>query len=190
MSDYVDPNSMAENAGGVFLSKKKFKELRKDILKLSPLRTIYYNKQFNRISQYLLDGDTQPAIVKSVSPLIVSAYSDEMDAVVLLRFPDALSAKYNLVPGSRLVTSNVYSVRPKMAKDITPGDNYLGNYYNFTPTVQLFLSDKEEYIINRVNMFDEDHWSYVQQLTADKDSSLVRDGFEPVTKFNLLFMIF
>lgn len=54
--------------------------LRDDVLKVPFLKKGYYNRQFERINQYLAYGDTQPAVVSSLNPLVISAYSDEMDA--------------------------------------------------------------------------------------------------------------
>lgn len=192
MENYVDPASMAENAGAVRLSREKFAELRDDILKVSGAKKAYFNKQYKRISQYLQNGDTQPAVVASVSPLIVSAYSDEMDAVVFLRFPDELTAKYGLQAGTRLVTSCVYTSGDKIAKDLRPGQRYLEQFSDVTPVVQLFLSDEEAMIRARTELFNEDVWSRVTDLTQERTAQKIapRDGFGYFTEFNLLFMIF
>ncbi|MDE5754270.1 MAG: hypothetical protein K2H89_07000 [Oscillospiraceae bacterium] len=192
MENYVDPNSFASNPGEVCLSEHKFAQLRDDILHLSFLKKLYYNKQFRRINQYLLNGDTQPAIVVSVNPLIISAYSDEMDAVVFLRFPEKLADIYHLSTGMRLVTSNIYFEGDKIAKDIQTGDEYLNQYSDYTPIVQLFLCDAENGILNRTALFDEQIWYKVMRMTEQKASEnpKPRDGFYYLTKFSLLFLIF
>ncbi len=192
MENYVDPDSMASNSGSVRLSKQKFTELRDNVLKIGMVKKLYYNKQFRRIDQYLQNGDTQPAIVVSESPFIVSAYSDEMDAVIFLKFPDELAIRYNLKKGSRLVTSNIYFLGSKISSDIQTGSNYLNQYVEFTPVVQLFLCDDENYIINRTGIFNEEMWNRVIMLTEERENKNIapRDGFYYFTKFNLLFMIF
>lgn len=192
MENYVDPNSHAENAGGITLSREKYDFLRDNILKLSGLKKAYFNKQAKRMGQYLKNGDTQPAVVVSESPFIIAVYSDELDGVQFVKFPEVLAEMYNLHTGSRLVCSNVYTPGTKPVRDIKAGPGYLGQYCDFTPTVQLFLADEENYVRSRTDLFPEEHWRMVEELAQQRFSKRhkVRDGFAPMTKFRLLFMIF
>lgn len=192
MSNYVNENSMASNPGAVCLSREKFKELRDKILRVNPLKKIYFNKQFKRIDQYLRNGDTQPAIVVSVSPLIISVYSEDMDAVLFLKFPEELAAKYGLSVGARLVSTNVYFEGTKLAKDIQTGTGYTHSFVNFTPVIPLFLSNDEGFIRSRVNLFEEAEWNRLKLLTEERAAKNIapRDGFYYFTEFNILFMIF
>jgi hypothetical protein len=192
MANYIDEKSMASNPGAVCLSREKFKELRDTILRVNPLKKIYFNKQFRRIDQYLRNGDTQPAVVVSISPLIISVYSEDMDAVLFLKFPEELASKYGLIAGSRLVSSNVYFEGTKLAKDIQTGSGYTHSFVNFTPVIPLFLSSDEEFIRSRINLFEEDVWNRLKILTEEKASKNIapRDGFYYFTEFNILFMIF
>lgn len=192
MGNYVDSNTVAENAGGVRLSEEKFAQVRDEILKLSFIKKMYCNKQFQRINDFMVHGDTQPAVVYSVNPLIISAYSDEMDGVVFLEFPDELAEMYNLRAGMRLVTSNVYKVGMKVSKDITVGSGYLKRYTDFTPIVQLFLTKDEDYSMKRTELFDEEIWKKVESLTAEyaHSGNKPRNGFFYLTKFNGGSMIF
>ncbi|MBO6113652.1 MAG: hypothetical protein J6P57_01210 [Lachnospiraceae bacterium] len=163
------------------LSKKKFKYIRDKLIVISPKVKKAYNNQFDRIDEFLSCGDTQPAIVKSVEPLIISAYSDELDAVIFLRFPDVLVDKYKLKIDDRLVTSNIYErYVDGFEKDISPGDFWLGRYSNYNPLVQLFLSDEEDFIRKRIELFDEDKWKRVEMLTQEKHNNgkfVCRYGF-------------
>lgn len=192
MSNYVDENSMASNPGAFCLSMEKFKELRDKILKVNPLKKIYFNKQFRRIDQYLRNGDTQPAVVVSLSSFVISVYSEDMDAVLFLKFPEELAAKYGLSTGSRLVSSNIYFEGAKIAKDIHTGVGYTHSFADFTPVIPLFLSNDEGFIRNRINLFDEAEWNRLRLLTEEKALNHIapRDGFYYFTKFNILFMIF
>ncbi|MBQ7380815.1 MAG: hypothetical protein IJW69_01885 [Clostridia bacterium] len=128
----------------------------------------------------LFYGDTQPAIVVSVNPLLIAAYSDEMDAVVMLRFPMEFVEKYNLSVGSRLTTSNVYFTGNQFASDIFVGKNYCQRYVDFVPIVQLFIGKQDEKIHEKIQLFSEDIWNTVadkatQYIKAHSDLS--RDGF-------------
>lgn len=191
--NYVDPNTIASAPTDVSLSRTKFVYLRDEVFKVSPLKKIYYNKQFKRINQYLLNGDTQPAIVASIDPLIISAYSTDMDAVLLLRFPQELVNMYHLEKGMKLVTTNIYFEGDKVAKDIIPGEEYTHDWVNYVPMIPLFLCDNETAIRQMPEMFDEMLWTKVIRMTEEKSANKKiksRDGFYYFTKFNLLFMIF
>ncbi|MDE6626165.1 MAG: hypothetical protein K2K56_07330 [Lachnospiraceae bacterium] len=185
MKNYMDQTTSAQNAGEVHLSKRKFKELRDDVLKVPFLKKGYYNRQFERINQYLAHGDTQPAVVTSLNPLVISAYSDEMDAVVLLRFPYEMQNMYILKKGMRLVTSNVYFRGSQIAADIIVGEKYLNRWVDFIPMVQLFLSDDEEFIKQRIGMFQEEMWERVEILTEKRikqnNNIKMRNGFYYLT---------
>lgn len=179
MGNYTDPTTFAENSGNVKLSETKFAQVRDDILKLSGLEKSNYNSNFERINEFIMEGDTQPAVVYSVAPLIISAYSDEMDGVVFLEFPDQLTEMYDLQKGTRLVTSNMYKYGNKPVKDINAGDDYLKRYSDFTPIVQLFLTDSENYAMRRTELFDEQVWDRVNRLTEEysRSGNEAREGF-------------
>lgn len=179
MGSYTDPNTYAENSGNVELSERKFAQVRDDILELPVLEKSRYNSNFERINEFMMKGDTQPAIVYSVNPLIISAYSDEMDGVVFLEFPERLAEIYNLHEGMRLVTSNVYKYGSKTVRDINAGVGYLKRYSDFTPIVQLFLTDREDYAMRRTELFDEEVWDRVNFLTEEYSHSgnKAREGF-------------
>ena len=181
MSLFFNNNSYAENPGNVKLSRKKCRQLKNRLCKNFMLKI---NFDLNRIpvSRWIRFGDTQPALVYSIEPLIISAYSDEMDAVVFLRFPDFLTDRYKLNVGDILASSNVYTERSDeiVADDIFIGENYLERYHDFTPIIQLFLSDDEEAIKFNAGIFDRNTLQRVQDLTeeyADRHLELCREGF-------------
>lgn len=176
----------AEHPGNVKFKYKKYYFVRKLVCK-----NISEQSRFDFAIQYmsniLMQGDTQPALVQSVSPLIVSAYSDEMDAVVFLRFPDELVEAYGLTPGMRLVTSTGYErLKDKVAPDIFPESDFSGLYGDFIPIVQLFLAGKKQILFSggdqeireRPAIFSEEIWQKVEKKTAEyAGRGLCRDGF-------------
>ncbi len=192
MKNYIAPNTY--NAGNVKLSEEKFRQVRDEILKISFIGKIQYNGRFQRINEIMMKGDTQPAVVYSVNPLIISAYSDEMDGVVFLEFPDELVEMYNLYEGMRLVTSNGYDYGFKVAKEISASVGYKKRYADFIPIVQLFLTDSENYAMGRTELFDEKMWDRVNYLTKEHSYSgkKARKGFYYMTKINggMIFCIF
>ncbi|MBO7176077.1 MAG: hypothetical protein J6W14_01770, partial [Clostridia bacterium] len=75
----------ADNPGKVKFSYKKYYSFRNRINTKFSGR-FYSDMQIENVMRVLLYGDTQPALVMSTEPLLIAAYSDEMDAVVMLRF--------------------------------------------------------------------------------------------------------
>ncbi|MCM1132777.1 MAG: hypothetical protein NC340_04830 [Ruminococcus flavefaciens] len=197
MGNYVDPGTFAENAGNVGLSAEKFIQVLYGIIKVPFLVKATYNSNFERINDYMMNGDTQPAVVYSVKPLIISAYSDEMDGVVFLEFPEQFAEKYNLYEGMRLVTSNVYQYGKRPVKDINAGAGYLKRYSDFTPIVQLFLTDSENYARRRTMLFGEEVWDRVNLLTEEyaRSGKKPRRGFyyltavSPAVMFGIICII-
>ncbi len=174
------------NPGGAVLSSEKFYQVRDDILHLKGLQKMYYTRQYERIRQHLLRGDTQPALVISLEPVVISAYSDELDAVLLLRFPDTLLDYYRLTPGMRLVTSNTYDYGFVTPKDIKEGAGSSNRYANVYPLVQFFLCENEAESLRKTDLFSETTWQYVQGLTDLRlsDNPRMRDGFSAIIKFD------
>lgn len=185
--DYLDPNSYASEPGNIHISDEKWNEVAW-LLGLNFFEKLRYNRNRKYIDDYIFRGDSQPAVVMSTSPLIISAYSDEMDAVMLLRFPDVLAEKYGIEPGTRLTTSNTYSmfadysrVKPEyVADDIIPGKKFSGQYFDFRPIVTIFLSDDMDIIEQHTNHVPEQLWEYVEKLSRRYYESFpdrFRDGF-------------
>lgn len=171
--------SQAENQANVKFSYKKYYSFRNKInTKFS--ERFRSDMKIDFVMRSLLYGDTQPAIVVSTNPLLIAAYSDEMDAVVMLQFPKEFAEQYNLAVGTRLTTSNVYFNGAAVADDIHVGEKYSRQYADFVPIVQLFLGKKDEKIMEKVNLFNEDVWQTVSEK-ADEYVRLypnrARDGF-------------
>lgn len=184
---HLDPNTYASEPGNIHISDEKWNDVAQ-LLGLSFFEKLKLSKARKFIDSYIFFGDTQPAVVMSTSPLTISAYSDEMDAVMLLRFPDILAEKYGLEVGTRLTTSNTYSMfagyarvsRADVANDIIPGKNFSGQYFDFRPIVTLFLSDDTDKISWHTERVPEPLWEYVEKLSREyvkKFLGRCRDGF-------------
>ena len=174
---HYDPNTYATNPGGVSLSRRKLREIRKYLPFFS--RLFIDDNTYEKLDQWLRLGATNPAIVKSLNPLIISAYAEDVDAVVFLKFPDELAKIYGLEVGTRLVTSNIfYKWEPK---DVIPGEYSTQAYSDFTPVVQLFLSDDHIKIIKRPETIPEKMWDRLIFLTKEKETKYPkmkpRNGF-------------
>lgn len=178
---YLDKETFAENPGNVTISNKKYYKIKK-LLSLNFNDSIYFYKQKKKLNEFMKFGDTQPAIVYSISPLLIAAYSDEMDAVLMLKFPEELAKQYKLTVGTRIVTSNVYVHKNQfgISEDIFIGENYLNRYRDFIPIVALFLSRNESFLKNQTNLFNESTWQVVKEKASEytkKHPDLYRNGF-------------
>lgn len=171
--------SQAENQANVKFSYKKYYSFRKKIgTKFS--ERFRADMKIDFVARALLYGDTQPAVVVSTAPLLIGAYSDEMDAVVMLRFPEEFAKQYDLTVGTRMTTSNVYFSKGAIADDIHVGEKYSRQYTDFSPLVQLFFGKKDDKIKQKTELFGEDTWQAVTEkakeyLRLNPDCS--RDGF-------------
>lgn len=178
---YVNRDMYAENSGNMKISNLKWEEL-PTILQMTKKEQKFANKQFKKISEYVAGGDMQPAIVVKTSPLIISAYSDEMDAVVMLKFPSEFAKRYHLEEKMRLLTCNVYW--PKdifgVASDIIVGKNYLKRYRDVIPVLSLFFVDNERLYFKKVKKIKEEAWARTEELTIEYlkvKPNVVRNGF-------------
>lgn len=156
----------AENQANVKFSHKKYYGFR-SLINSGFAEKFYSDMQIDYVSRALCYGDTQPAVVVSLAPLLIAAYSDEMDAVVMLSFPDELAEKYSLSVGARLTTSNVYFYGERCAEDIFPGAAFTRRYADFMPIVQLFVGKNDDKIREKVKLFDEAVWQKAEQCAAE-----------------------
>ncbi len=91
------------------------------------------------LAEYMAFGDSRAAVVLEVEPLLVAAYTDELDCVALLMYLDggvpgyprdvskSLCQAHNLQAGTRLLTVNTYDFGEKIGADLIPGVGNLGN---------------------------------------------------------------
>ena len=169
----------ADHQARVKFSYKKYYSFRNRINTKFSGR-FYSDMQIERVTNALFYGDTQPALVVSTEPLLVAAYSDEMDAVVMLRFPSEFVGKYELTTGTRLTTSNVYFEGERVVSDIFIGVGYLRRWVDFMPVVQLFLGKQDDKIRAKTALFEENVWDRVTELAEAyiyEHPDLCRDGF-------------
>ena len=158
MSKYHDDNTFASDPGGVTLDVKKLEYFK---LQLSFLRKIlsYLKYPDELLDEHLDSGDSRAAVVIKTEPsLIVSAYTDELDCVVLLKFPNTFVEKYNLKVGMKLLTVNTYFYGSEPESDLYFGENNCHRYSNFYPLIADFLSSDLGKVQNRINSISDKEW--------------------------------
>jgi hypothetical protein len=182
------PPVMASNPGGVTVSERKLRYLRPDLYGFSGFRRKVREavgldwKQREYIDQHLQNGDTRAAVVVSVAPLRVAAYTDELDCVAIVEYPDEFVEEYGLREGSRLLTVNTYFRHIQPAADLVPGPRSSGNWSGFHPMIAEFVSDDLPRIKQRKAELSDEEWkrAYKMGLARLKEQpGLARDGRPP-----------
>jgi hypothetical protein len=193
VSRFIDERTSASDPGAVVLSDARLAEIEPALFttrtfKCGPTCSIDHpaSEIRERLREHLLRGDSRAAVVVSVSPLVVAAFSDDLDAVALLSFPPELAERYGLSVGSRLLTVNLYVNVPAAhgderlyAVDLVPGPARSG-WSNFMPLIADFVSDDRDRIESRKRGISEEEWSRAERLTQTRIAALgletARDG--------------
>jgi hypothetical protein len=187
----LDDSTEASHPGNVNLSHAKLKRFHPELystmkwlsfLIRNPAMFGSAGKGYWRthIEEHLMYGDSRAAVVVSTRPLLVAAYTDEIDCVALLQFEASLVEEYGLEIGSRLLTINTYSdFEGSYEKDLTPGRDAYGQYGNFSPFIAEFLTDDFEILERRKEEIEEDEWLRAANLADEyisKANAKARDG--------------
>ena len=164
----LDHNIQASCPAEVWLSHAKLKKLLPELYSLASKwiwrrRRSYWLTYFEG---HLFYGDSRAAVVVSTSPLLVAAYTDEIDCIALLRFDDSLVSEYELRIGSRLITVNrYYDIEDSgYESDLVPGAATTGRYGNFMPLIADFLTHDVERLAERKAEINEGEWVRTETL--------------------------
>jgi hypothetical protein len=109
-------------------------------------------------ADHLSHGDSRAAVVVSVAPLLVAAYTDEIDCIALLQFPDDLLGEYDLHVRDRLLTVNRYVAGGLLAPDLEDGRLSYHRFSNFQPMIADFLTEDSDRLRQRKIRIGEDEW--------------------------------
>ncbi|MBL8889981.1 MAG: hypothetical protein JNL67_08380 [Planctomycetaceae bacterium] len=156
--------STASDPGQLELSHDKLQILRPDLYGLAgfwqsiKVRLGRSWDQKQQVARQLLRGDSRAAVVVSTAPLLVAAYTDELDCVAMLRFPDSLVGPYGLKIGCRLLTVNFYDNDCDLARDLFPGPKNTQNWNNFGPLIADFLTSDQQRLLQRKKQISESEW--------------------------------
>jgi hypothetical protein len=170
MSKYHDNRTAASDPGGLRLSIDLLRQIEPafgELLGPALDRSRDAAELVERLDEHLRLGDTRAACCVSVEPLLVAAYSDELDCVALLSFPGWLADRFGLLPGFRLLTVNTYMDEANLAPDLVAGPRQLGRYTNFYPVIADFVSEDTERIDQRKATISEEEWRRCDELGED-----------------------
>ncbi|HEX5105458.1 MAG TPA: hypothetical protein VFV87_16685 [Pirellulaceae bacterium] len=170
MSKYHNDNSHASDPGQFALAPHRFRRLEPAARGLTGWlwRQFWDGRSFEELlDEHLNLGDTRAAMVVATQPLVVAAYTDELDCVALLGFPEWLVGEFALRPGTRLLTVNTYETGDQVMSDLVPGPEDTQNYVNFFPVIADFFSDDQDRIVPRKAQIDEREWRRCQAMASE-----------------------
>ena len=158
MSKYHNDNTRASDPGGVRLSDDKLRRLHPELYGLRAFFDKRLKEEREVIAEHMRLGDSRAAVVMSAYPLLVAAYSDDLDCAALLMFDSRLSDDYGLDVGSRLLTVNTYAHDPALAPDLWRGPAASSPWTNFMPVIAEFVSDDGDRIEQRKARITPQEW--------------------------------
>jgi hypothetical protein len=181
----LDDSTKASDPGRIDISHIKMSQFHPELYQQGDLNSpSKYSATEQRFwnthhAEHLLCGDSRAAMVASIEPLLVAAYTDELDCIAMLRFPDDLVREYELNIYQKLLTVNLYRYGQTVA-DLENGPASYHRYGNFTPFIAEFLSDDRMQIEHRKTQILEAEWRRTQRLAriyiAKHGETRVRDG--------------
>jgi len=132
------------------------------------------------VEDNLRQGGCGAAVVVSATPLLIAAYSGEIDCVALLRFSDQFAAKYDLRTGARLLAVNIHlEWNFFLPEDLNPGPRQTGKYRNFAPLIVEFLTDDAEVANQKKAEIAEAEWRRAEAIGKEylnQNGEKARDG--------------
>jgi hypothetical protein len=123
----LDDNTQASDPGGIRISREKLQLISPELCEPRGLWKLFGGfsprQQFWQLglAEHMMHGDSRAAIVVERAPLLVAAYTDELDCVALLSFPQWLAERYALTAGGRLLTVNLYEDGTSPVSDLWNG---------------------------------------------------------------------
>jgi len=160
----LDDSTFASDPGRITLSHDKLRVLRPDLYGLrglwKSLRSVLGVGRPERvyIEEQMQHGDSRAAVVVSTCPLLIAAYTDELDCVAMLRFPDEFVHQHQLSDGTRLLTVNCYGRAPYCAPDLIFGPNYKHRWTGFHPIIAEFVTEHDRRVEARKREIPEEEW--------------------------------
>jgi hypothetical protein len=181
----LDDATFASDPGRIVLSHAKLRLLRPDLYGFQgfcrwlreKFQAAFPEKVY--IEEQLQNGDSRAAVVVSTAPLLIAAYTDELDCIALLRFPYEFVVQYDLREGKRLLTVNTYRQGGQVSADLIPGPNQLHRWTGFHPIIAEFVSDSQQRIEVRKKHILEAEWQRTFSLGKEyvaRRPGVARDG--------------
>lgn len=176
----LDNASGASNPGDFVFSAKRMRELQPELLhddawaahlQRHPLEghDLDHHRRgwwSTHVQERLRHGDARAAVVVSLEPLLIAAYSDDLDCVALVHFDEAVAREHGWQLGARLITVNTYRNDPagKVAADLQPGPNAAGGWHDFGPLIADVFSEETGKLAKVKATISEAEWRRAEEL--------------------------
>ena len=184
MSKYHDDSTFATDSIGVELNLDKLKFLMPEIF--SPIQKLKYklkkwglSSYIERIWEHIKLGDSQGAIVVKTNPLLIAAYNEDIDCVVMLKFERKIQDKFNFKVKDRLICVNTFGSTSNLQSDLIPGENNSEMWTLVHPIIADLISDSEIQLERRKKEIGESGYEYIWKLAneyLEKKSGVHRNG--------------
>lgn len=173
----------ASHAGRFKFSQERFRSLYPEYFRFfgrkSPSDDRTLDECYESLQDHLQRGDTRAAVVVSTDPILVAAFTDELDCIAMLQFPHRPKATGRLEVGSRLLTSNMYHNKLNIASDLRPGERDTQRFQNFHPVIADFFADDHFSVLQRKEAIAEDEWECAMEMGQKyrkERPDYIRDG--------------
>ena len=159
------------------------------------------NERFKtHVAEHLRYGLAEVALVVRVEPLLIAAYTAEIDCVAFLAFfdevrphpvygqfyPEGLAREFiqrhRVTQGSRLLAVNTFATvadEGSYAPDLRPGPKERGIYGNFAPFIADFLALNLPVVEERKRAVEEWEWQRCEGMADAYWNHVVEGGIEP-----------
>ena len=142
---YHDNQTTASNAGQINLSLTRLVQIEPMLASPPPaiLSDASHSYWMGAVSlKHVWFGDSRAAVVVDTNPLLVASYSDDLDAVVVLQFPQWLVKEHHLETGAKLGAVNTFVRDRPVGTDIVRGPKALHDYKNVLSNHQVDFADR------------------------------------------------
>jgi hypothetical protein len=177
----LDHSTSASHPGQFKVDQKLFAALEPELFNPGILQRLFGSPGqrkywLEHVPEHMHYGDSRAALVIELKPIVIAAYTDELDCIAWLQFPAKYQAPIALSRDQRLLTVNTYARRQGgVAADLILGPGDTGHWGNFSPIIAQFISSDVEAMERRVKEIEEREWQRCAEL-AQSTPRRMRDG--------------
>lgn len=166
---YLDGNTFASDPVRITIDVERLRFLMPELFGIvqrikHAFRKWGTSSYIDYLNEHVGYGDSQGAVVMQTSPLLIAAYNEDMDCVVMLRFEDKIQKRYSLKAGDPLICVNTFGRVKTMQSDLLPGPGNSGHWNYVHPIVAEFVSSDYERINQRKKEIGAKGFAYIQEL--------------------------
>lgn len=184
MSKYHNDSSFASDSIDIELDIDKLRFLMPEIF--SPVQRLRYRLRnwgltsyIERIAEHIGFGDSQGAIVVKTNPLLIAAYNEDIDCVVMLKFEQKIQNKFSFKEKDKLICVNTFGSKPKLQSDLIPGESNSRMWTMVHPIIADLVSSSQAQIEKRKKEIGEKGYEYIWKLANEylsQKNGIYRNG--------------